>query len=357
MVSVAELFSLIALAQLLVMLFLLWRARRGERWIGVPLFFGATIAGYLLIENTLLRQMPLLHLALHALPFLAPAAFWLFSKWLFDDDFRWRGWWWGLLAGVVAVFYLLFVQQKFKVFAPPHSVQILFGLLAQLISLGFVALALVEAARNRGSDLVPTRWRFRGVFIVATAALITVTALVEIALKGNAPPTSLAILQKMGIAALTLVFAVNYLTFKPVFFPGSIGVPTVSAAVKSTAPAAQEPDVELLGQLAELMEKRAFWRTEGLTIRLLAEKMGVKEYRLRQAINQHLGHRNFNDYLNGYRIREACRLLADPAQRDLTVLEICYQLGYASLAPFNKAFRDQTGSSPTEWRRAQLARG
>ena len=95
------------------------------------------------------------------------------------------------------------------------------------------------------------------------------------------------------------------------------------------------------------------WRTEGLTIRLLSEKMGVKEYRLRQAINQHLGYRNFNDYLNGYRIREACAVLSDPSKKELTVLEISYPLGYASLAPFNKAFKDTTGMTPTEWRKSK----
>ena len=116
-----------------------------------------------------------------------------------------------------------------------------------------------------------------------------------------------------------------------------------------------EVDERLLAQLSNLMDTQKYWRTEGLTISQLAEKMEVKEYRLRQAINQHLGHRNFNDYLNSYRVRDACSVLSNPQQRDLTILEIVYDLGYASLAPFNKAFKDTTGMTPTEWRRSKMS--
>lgn len=114
-------------------------------------------------------------------------------------------------------------------------------------------------------------------------------------------------------------------------------------------------DGALLERLNDQMEVQKIWKTDGLTIRQLAEELEVKEYRLRQAINQHLGFRNFNDYLHSYRIEESCSMLSDPQKKDLTILEIAYEVGYKSIAPFNKAFKEITGVTPTEWRRSKNA--
>ena len=51
------------------------------------------------------------------------------------------------------------------------------------------------------------------------------------------------------------------------------------------------------------------------------------------------------------RVVEEFELLKDASKKEMTVLEIAFQLGYNSLAPFNKAFKAQTGVTPTEWRR------
>ncbi len=160
-----------------------------------------------------------------------------------------------------------------------------------------------------------------------------------------AAPAALELLQKLVIAGLTFYFAIRRLAFKPGFFlerekPTQVNPP-------------MQVDEALLTQLSQLMDKEKFWRTEGLTIRLLAEKMNVKEYKLRKTINQHLDFRNFNDYLHSYRIKEACHLLSDSRNKELTILEIAYEIGYNFLAPFNKAFKTNTGMTPTAWRRSK----
>jgi AraC-like DNA-binding protein len=67
-----------------------------------------------------------------------------------------------------------------------------------------------------------------------------------------------------------------------------------------------------------------------------------------------MGHRNFSAFLNAHRIADACAWLGDPAKVDLPVLTIAMDLGYGSLAPFNRAFRDAAGRSPSEYRRAAI---
>jgi AraC-like DNA-binding protein len=102
------------------------------------------------------------------------------------------------------------------------------------------------------------------------------------------------------------------------------------------------------------MDKDAAWRQEGLTIGGLAERVGVPEHRLRRLINDHLGHRNFAAYVNARRVDAAKRILCDPTQARTTVAAIAFELGFGSLGLFNRAFKEVTGSTPTEWRKKML---
>jgi AraC-like DNA-binding protein len=111
----------------------------------------------------------------------------------------------------------------------------------------------------------------------------------------------------------------------------------------------------VLRRLDQLMTVERIYRREGLTIAVLAAKLDLPEYRLRQAINEGLGYRNFNAFLNRYRIDEAKAALADLSQREVPVLTIAIDAGFQSIGPFNRAFKANTGMTPTEFRREALA--
>jgi AraC-like DNA-binding protein len=70
---------------------------------------------------------------------------------------------------------------------------------------------------------------------------------------------------------------------------------------------------------------------------------------LRALINQQQGYRNFNDFLHHYRLQEASARLTS---EDLPILTIALESGYASIGPFNRAFRQRFGMTPTEYRAA-----
>jgi AraC-like DNA-binding protein len=112
----------------------------------------------------------------------------------------------------------------------------------------------------------------------------------------------------------------------------------------------------LLRRLDHLMSVERIYRQEGLTIAVLAARLDLPEHRLRQVINEGLGHRNFNAFLNRYRIDEAKAALSDPGQREVPVLTIAMDAGFQSIGPFNRAFKADTGITPTEFRRDALAR-
>lgn len=104
------------------------------------------------------------------------------------------------------------------------------------------------------------------------------------------------------------------------------------------------------------MTVERIYRQEGLSIGGLAARLDLPEYRLRQVINEGLGYRNFNAFLNRYRIDDAKAALSDPSQRDVQVLTIAMDAGFQSIGPFNRAFKADTGMTPTEFRRHALTR-
>jgi AraC-like DNA-binding protein len=128
-------------------------------------------------------------------------------------------------------------------------------------------------------------------------------------------------------------------------------VPTAAPAATPDIAMSSAADRKLAAALNELMERERIYRREGLTIGALATRLGVPEYRLRRLINGTLGHRNFNAFLNAHRIAEAKAALADPAQAEVPVTTIALDAGFQSLGPFNRAFKTETGLTPSEFRR------
>ena len=135
----------------------------------------------------------------------------------------------------------------------------------------------------------------------------------------------------------------------------------VHAALAQPRPtvAMQEPSVDPTDVLDfagfEAAMRARVYHEAGLTIASLAVRLGIPEYRLRRLINTKLGYRNFNQMLHAYRIAEASAALADPAQRRLPILTIALSVGYQSINPFNRAFRDLKGMTPSAFRQHALA--
>ena len=114
-----------------------------------------------------------------------------------------------------------------------------------------------------------------------------------------------------------------------------------------------DPDQQKHAQaLAELMAQ-GFYRTEHLTLKVLANKLELPEYKTRALINQTLGYRNFNDFINQLRIKEACKRLEN--EPDTPILNISLDVGYRTLSSFNRAFKDIKDSTPTEYRQNQAS--
>ncbi len=112
-----------------------------------------------------------------------------------------------------------------------------------------------------------------------------------------------------------------------------------------------DPQEQVLAlALDSLINHEKVYREENLTISRLATKLAVPEYRLRRLINQRLGYRNFNAFLNTYRLQQVVAAMAEPKSSHLPILTLALDAGFQSIGPFNRAFKLQFEMTPTEFR-------
>lgn len=110
-----------------------------------------------------------------------------------------------------------------------------------------------------------------------------------------------------------------------------------------------EDCAEIAERMDSVMRRETPWRDPFLDLKALASLVGVKPHYLSQALSE-AHHRNFYDYVNGWRVRAACDALA---AEDMTILAVAEQSGFNTKSTFNAAFRKETGITPSAWRRKE----
>ena len=107
-------------------------------------------------------------------------------------------------------------------------------------------------------------------------------------------------------------------------------------------------DTGLLGRrLQEEMEQERAYCDELLTLEDLAKRLSVSRNQLSEYLNGVL-HTSFNAYVNGFRIAEVKRLLAEEPGRP--ILSHAYAAGFNSKSVFYETFRRLTGTTPQSFR-------
>ncbi|WP_418132885.1 helix-turn-helix domain-containing protein [Variovorax sp. 375MFSha3.1] len=296
--------------------------------------------------------------------------FWVFVQAMFDDDFALRpvhvvSW---LAVAALAALNCAVVAGSASVLAP-----VIMGI-QRAVPLLFAVLAAMAAASQWRADLVEGRRRLRVFIVVAGVGYSIGMLAVRLAsprgqLSGPSATADVAMLLLIvAVVAWRMVRLAGSELFPAAQAPAAIPLPPPPAPqppVEAPAdppppepepgPASDPAEDRLADSLHHAMAVEHAYRSEDLSIAALAARLSVPEYRLRRLINQRLGHRNFNAYVNGFRLAEAMAALADPSKRELPVLTIALTAGFQSIGPFNRAFKAATGLTPTEFRRKKLA--
>lgn len=318
---------------------LLWRDHRTALAARMAITMNATIICYV-VSSLLWTAHPfgLLAMSIDAVSVTAPAAFWLFAHVWFSDSKQigWRRW------ALVAAFALLPAYQIIHIhltgqFSMACWIAVRIGMIS------FAGAGLWLAWADRDNDLVEPRRRFRKGVIWLIGGFVMWVNIIEMVADRDGGGATLRTVTEFAILVSTfLVSAALYGFANPELFaaPAAPRAPGTPASASSP----------LATRLQTHMTHERPYRTEGLTIAALAAQLGEQEYRLRRLINGELGFRNFTAFLNSYRLAEVRDALADPAQRDVPILTIALDAGFGSLGPFNRAFREAEGMTPSDYR-------
>ncbi|HEV7691276.1 MAG TPA: AraC family transcriptional regulator [Hyphomonadaceae bacterium] len=279
----------------------------------------------------------------------AVGLFWLFVAAVFDDKPKLHPW---MLAAVAALVVVDFIGNF-----PGAPSNLWPAVLANLMRIAMALAALAIIVRGWKGDLVEPRRALRGPLLAIISAYMVATR-------------SLAILDELGMAPgwylvtnaaiLFLIASVASFVFlesRGELFDAAPVRADVRAPSRRAVPDTHCRDRAMqadLTRVQSVMETQEVWREEGLTIASLSVRVNVPEAHLRRLINDQLGYRNFPSFVNAHRIAAAKARLSNPEEARVAVSSIAFDLGFGSLGPFNRAFKEETGVSPSEWRRNAL---
>jgi len=123
---------------------------------------------------------------------------------------------------------------------------------------------------------------------------------------------------------------------------------------KQTAPdntdASENHDRLIIADIEKAMYEKKLYKRSDLSLDILAEETGFNRYYLSAALNRSTG-KNFNTYVNEYRVKEAIRILSDADGQQLTADAIAFESGFNDRISFYRVFKKLTGLSPTEFRK------
>lgn len=278
---------------------------------------------------------------------LTPGLFMLLCHSLFQDNTKVPR----VLLGAFVVQVLL--EQPLQLLFPTvvPSNHFLFETLPALLQLVFSGFALYWTLRGWNADLIEPRRRMRWVYLVFVGIFLFVSVLLlrlvlpdHLILHYYTHETLTGILAALGTILLFVLSGTDSSNFLIPYW--TVPDPR-EAAPAEPVPVVPDPDLERLGRA---FRDEHIYREGGLSVGSLAAKLNLPEYRVRKLIHEQLGHRNFNALLHEYRLAEACAMLTDPNLNHLPILTIALTVGYQSINPFNRAFKEAKGITPSTFR-------
>jgi AraC-like DNA-binding protein len=290
----------------------------------------------------------------------APAFFWMSCRLIFQEGYRLPR-----IGLVIAIYSFTAPVLKHLIVllldTTPGWVEFLGREVQQYCEYALVIMGMLTLFRGQDDDLVESRRRLRWA-IMGASGLSLGWAIFSFNLHfGSATSRILAI----DISILIIIWSL-FKGRSDIWGIDSFIVKTASLdgikELKATSDDNQVGDVSMEDAITlseegkeseELVQVKAimtqgFYRQEKLTLRDLAVELGLPEYKVRRVINKELGYRNFNEFINEYRINEAAlRLLAEP---ETPISNIALDVGYRTLSSFNRAFRKEKETTPTAYR-------
>lgn len=143
---------------------------------------------------------------------------------------------------------------------------------------------------------------------------------------------------------VSLIFLLGYVAyFKPDFFE----IPLLKLRPLTQGFSGFDDNVEIL-RLQKVFTEDSIYLRSKLTVAELAEELGLPVKYVSYLISNYYG-KNFNDFVNGFRVREVISKISDPKESHKTLLGMALDSGFNSKSGFNLVFKKHTGKTPSEF--------
>ena len=336
--------------------------------------------------------------AITSLSFAIPWVFWIFSKSIFSEQEETQGsFCYGVLSfwemALIALFHLMCIFLYLTIIweVKHHSlafneiigwirgeqgsrstlVPVMFYL-SNFLKAFFVIHALYFMVKYWQSDLVENRRKLRALFMASGGLYILLVVFVEVFILDQPALVTLEFMHVLSLGGICSMITVWFVLFEQgELFHASKAPIAVSLGIhpgveinsdsdssddlhKKTSDNLTMTEQAWLNDLMAAVTVEKVYRRSEMTVRILSAMLGIPEHLLRRLINQHLGYRNFNEFINQYRLAEAAQRLSDPDDERVPILTIAYEVGFASIAPFNRSFKSKFDKTPSEYRKSQL---
>jgi len=192
------------------------------------------------------------------------------------------------------------------------------------------------------------RKQFRFEFFYFT--IVTVIALIVLVLGFSIPYIDHDIFYHFYCLSIGLAYAI--MTTALIAKPELISDLTEAAQIRYGATTLKDVDVEAcLKKLETLMTVGKVYQNENLGLASLAAQVGLSSHQLSELINSRI-EMGFSRYVRERRVAAAKELLVSaPSQ---SILSISMDTGFSSQSTFYAAFKEITGQSPGDYRKANL---
>lgn len=107
-------------------------------------------------------------------------------------------------------------------------------------------------------------------------------------------------------------------------------------------------EVKLYFRLKDLIEKDKLYLDASLNLKMVADMLNTNTKYLSQVVN-HLSGRNFQFFVNAYRVEEAKTKLVNQDYQNLTLYGIALQCGFKNKSTFYKVFKEITSFTPKDY--------
>ncbi len=272
---------------------------------------------------------------------------WLLSRTLFRADKPVARWNLFVIAAIVAVEAYWDIVGASTANGAPGELRRIAANAASFICIGALVLVFVEVLSGYSAQLPKHEKRFRQIFTGVFGATVAVALLWALNANENTLGGQWADAALMACAIIGVVGARMAVSFRQRH-------PLAASRSRKGSPASSPAanDKGLAQRILHAIEREQQFTTPDLKVADLAAALGEQEYKVSQCITGSLGFRNFNHLINARRIDYAKKALAGPDNERRPILSIAFDCGFNSIGPFNRAFKQEAGMTPREFRTA-----